>query len=441
MNKVVKDFESFENVFSKSFYRKVVKETLIPIKMTKQEFQNLLIELYKDVISGNYSPSILRGRIFAYKSNNVARIIPCLNVKDEALYFFLIKMIEEDIANNRIPGTFGGWRLGNAIKELEDLEIEYVTNSYNPKLWNENWKEFSNIVWAKIKTNEYDVAYTLDIANFYDNINLNILEKKLLAMVGRNKSEIIYLLIYFLKYWNKSIDNYNYKTVGIPQSEFGDQSRLLANFYLQDYDSIISNVCLNEGAEYVRYADDQIIFAKKESDINKIMLHICSELNKIGLNVNASKVNKFTMKELETYYGYEIINDILEKRFDIAANKFFDLKKKNIKFREDILLKKILTSNLNNYSKNNKEKILKIVSQEDFILNNGLFYIKKVYVFLNDRQKQLFVNKLIMLLRTTYYNQFHYSVLKFAKEYKLTELKKIAEDSIINLNILKSKGL
>lgn len=435
MNKVVKDFESFENVFSKSFYRKVVKETLIPIKMTKQEFQNLLIELYKDVISGNYSPSILRGRIFAYKSNNVARIIPCLNVKDEALYFFLIKMIEEDIANNRIPGTFGGWRLGNAIKELEDLEIEYVTNSYNPKLWNENWKEFSNIVWAKIQTNEYDVAYTLDIANFYDNINLNILEKKLLAMVGRNKSEIIYLLIYFLKYWNKSIDNYNYKTVGIPQSEFGDQSRLLANFYLQDYDSIISNVCLNEGAEYVRYADDQIIFAKKDSDINKIMLNICNELNKIGLNVNASKVNKFTMKELEIYYGYEIIDDILEKRFDIAANKFLDLKKKNIKFREDILLKKILTSDLNNYSKKNKEKILKIVSRENFILNNGLFYIKKVYGFLNDKQKQLFVNKLIMLLRTTYYNQFHYSVLKFAKEYKLVELKKIAEECIINLNI------
>lgn len=435
MNKVVNDFESFENVFSNSFYKKVVKETLIPMKMTKQEFQNTLIDLYNDLIIGNYSPSVLRGRLFAYKNNNVARIIPCLTVKDEALYFFLIKMIEDDIADNRVEGTFGGWRLGNAIKELENLEIEYVTNSYDPRLWNENWKEFSNIVWAKIKTNIYDVAYSLDIANFYDNINLNILEKKLLAMVGRKKSHLVYLLTYFLKYWNKSIDNYDYKTVGIPQSEFGDQSRLLANFYLQDYDSVISELCLEQGAEYVRYADDQIIFAKKDTDINKIMLNICNELNKIGLNVNASKVCKYTMEELKTYYGYEIINDILEKRYDIAADKFIELRKNNVKFRVDIILKKLLTSDLNNYSKDNREKILSIVTTDNFLLNNGVFYLKKVYGYLSSEEKEIFIKRLIFLLQTTYYNEFHYSVLKFAKDYKLNDLEKIANDTIRNINI------
>jgi len=435
VNKVVNDFESFENVFSNSFYKKVVKETLIPVKMTKQEFQNTLIDLYNDLTTGNYSPSILRGRLFTYKNNNVARIIPCLNVKDEALYFFLIKMIEEDIADNRVEGTFGGWRLGNAIKELENLEIEYVTNSYDPRLWNENWKEFSNIVWAKIRTDIYDVAYSLDIANFYDNINLNILEKKLLAMVGRKKSHLVYLLTYFLKYWNKSIDNYDYKTVGIPQSEFGDQSRLLANFYLQDYDSIISEICLEQGAEYVRYADDQIIFAKKDTDINKIMLNVCNELNKIGLNVNASKVCKYTMGELETYYGYEIIDDILEKRYDIAADKFFELRENNVRFRADIILKKLLTSDLNNYSKENKEKILSIVTTDNFLLNNGVFYLKKVYGYLNNEEKELFIERLIFLLHTTYYNEFHYSVLKFAKDYKLDNLEKIAIDTIRNIHI------
>lgn len=435
MNKVVNDFESFENVFSNSFYKKVVKETLIPIKMRKQEFQNTLIDLYNDLVTGNYSPSVLRGRLFSYKNNNVARIIPCLTVKDEALYFFLIKMIEEDIANNRVEGTFGGWRLGNAIKELENLEIEYVTNSYDPRLWNENWKEFSNIVWTKIRTDAYDAAYSLDIANFYDNVNLNILEKKLLAIVGRKKSHLVYLLTYFLKYWNKSIDNYDYKTVGIPQSEFGDQSRLLANFYLQDYDSIISEVCLDMGAEYVRYADDQIIFAKKDTDINKIMLNVCNELNKIGLNVNASKVSKYTMKELETYYGYEIIDDILEERYDMAAAKFFKLREKNIKFREDIILKKLLTSGLNNYSKENEEKILSIVKTDNFLLNNGVFYLKKVYEYLSNGEKNSFIERLKFLLQTTYYNEFHYSVLKFAKEYKLDNLEEIANDAIKNINI------
>ncbi|CCY46727.1 putative retron type reverse transcriptase [Firmicutes bacterium CAG:822] len=435
MDNIVSDFESFENVFSNSFYKKVVKETLIPIKMSKQEFQNTLIDLYKDIINGNYSPSILRGRIFTYKNNNVARIIPCLTIRDEALYFFLVKLLEEDIATNRIDGTFGGWRLGNAIKELENLEIEYVTNSYNPKLWNKNWKEFSNIVWAKIRTDVYDVAYSLDIANFYDNINLNILEKKLLATVGRKKSQIVYLLIYFLKYWNKSIDNYNYKTVGIPQSEFGDQSRLLANFYLQDYDSIISELCLEQGAEYVRYADDQIIFARNDTDINRIMLSICNELNKIGLNVNASKVHKYTMEELETYYGYEMINDILEENYDSAANTFFALKDNNVKFREDIILRKMLTSGLNNYSKENKDRILSIVTTDDFLLHNGLFYLKKVYGYINEEEKEIFIERLIFLLQTNYYNEFHYSVLKFAKENKLDSLVKIAMDTIRNIPV------
>ncbi len=435
MNKIVSDFESFENVFSNSFYKKVVKETLIPIKMRKQEFQNTLIDLYNDLVTGNYSPSVLRGRLFSYKNNNVARIIPCLTVKDEALYFFLIKMIEKDIAVNRVEGTFGGWRLGNAIKELENLEIEYVTNSYDPRLWNENWKEFSNIVWTKIRTDSYDVAYSLDIANFYDNVNLNILEKKLLSIVGRKKSHLVYLLIYFLKYWNKSIDNYDYKTVGIPQSEFGDQSRLLANFYLQDYDSIISEVCLDMGAEYVRYADDQIIFAKKDTDINKIMLNVCNELNKIGLNVNASKVCKYTMEELETYYGYEIIDDILEERYNMAADKFFKLREKNIRFREDIILKKLLTSGLNNYSKENEEKILSIVTTDSFLLNNGVFYLKKVYEYLSNEEKNSFIERLKFLLQTTYYNEFHYSVLKFAKEYKFDSLEEVANDAIKNINI------
>lgn len=435
MDNIVSDFESFENVFSNSFYKKVVKETLIPIKMSKQEFQNTLIDLYKDIINGNYSPSILRGRIFTYKNNNVARIIPCLTIRDEALYFFLVKLLEEDIATNRVDGTFGGWRLGNAIKELENLEIEYVTNSYNPKLWNKNWKEFSNIVWAKIRTDVYDVAYSLDIANFYDNINLNILEKKLLATVGRKKSQIVYLLIYFLKYWNKSIDNYNYKTVGIPQSEFGDQSRLLANFYLQDYDSIISELCLEQGAEYVRYADDQIIFARNDTDINRIMLSICNELNKIGLNVNASKVHKYTMEELETYYGYEMINDILEENYDSAADTFFALKDNNVKFREDIILRKMLTSGLNNYSKENKDKILSIVTTDNFLLHNGLFYLKKVYGYINEEEKEIFIERLIFLLQTNYYNEFHYSVLKFAKENKLDSLVKIAMDTIRNIPV------
>ena len=75
--------------------------------------------------------------------------------------------------------------------------------------------------------------------NFYDNINLSLLEKKLLISVPSEKMEFINMLMYFLRNWNLKNDKYHLKSVGIPQNEFGDQSRLLANFYLHYYYTVI----------------------------------------------------------------------------------------------------------------------------------------------------------------------------------------------------------
>lgn len=431
MELLVNDFYNFKKVFSASFYNKVVHETLIPINISKSEFNNLLRQLYDDVVNGNYSTSLLRGKLFFYKTNGVARVVPCLNIKDESLYFYLIKMIEPDIAENRVAGTYGGWRIGNLIKKLENSEIEYVANSYNPFLWNENWKEFSKIIWSEIKKDEFEYAYKLDIANFYDNINLNILEKKLLKKIPKKKTDIVNLLIYFLENWDRTDFPYQKRTVGLPQSEFGDQSRLLANFYLQDYDLAISKVCFEENAKYFRYADDQYIFVKKGSDFKKIMFNICNNLNVIGLNVNASKVCKYSMKDLEIYYGYEIIDKITNNNeYDLAAQMFLNLKDSKVNFREDIVLKKIIVSGLDNYSKKYRTKILNIVMCDKFLLENGYFYINKIYKNINSNEKKHFIDKLISLLNTNYYNQFHYSVLLFSRKYKISELEKVALISI-----------
>lgn len=72
MENIVKDFDSFKNVFSSNFYKKVVKKTLVPVNMTKSDFKKIIEKLYQDIKTGNYSPSILRSRLFTYKVNNVA---------------------------------------------------------------------------------------------------------------------------------------------------------------------------------------------------------------------------------------------------------------------------------------------------------------------------------------------------------------------------------
>ena len=48
----------------------------------------------------------------------------------------------------------------------------------------------------------------------------------------------------------------------------------------------------------------------------------------------------------------------------------------------------MLTSGLDNYSKENKDRILKIVNNEKFLLQNGFFYINKVYSYITEEEKR-----------------------------------------------------
>ena len=283
--------EEFLKVFSSSFYNKVLKESLVSFKrkITKSDAKDLMYNAYKKLLNFDYYISNPVEYIFLLKNEFVARIIPVFSIEDEAIYFYLCKRIEEDIANNRVPGTFGGWMLGNSIKAQEDDEIQYVINSYNPWLWTKYWKEFQHYIYSNLDKYSFKYALKLDIANFYDSINIDILSKKLYKICSKDKYDFIELIVYILKYWNRRFSNYSENNVGIPQNEFGDQSRLLANVYLNEYDEIMSDICNKHGAMYSRYADDQIILFDNEEDINNIMLIANEELRKLGLNINAGK--------------------------------------------------------------------------------------------------------------------------------------------------------
>ena len=56
-------------------------------------------------------------------------------------------MLEDEIAKNRVEGTYGGWRLGNKIRFMEENDDYYLEgyagyNSFNPFLWTKNWQDF-----------------------------------------------------------------------------------------------------------------------------------------------------------------------------------------------------------------------------------------------------------------------------------------------------------
>lgn len=421
--KYIKSEEEFLNCFSNRLYEKIVKETTIRMnrKITKKEYKQIIKDLYYELNNYEYSVDNIEEKLFVYKSNNVARIIPVLTVKDELLYYFVCKMLEEEIAINRTENTYGGWLLGNKIRIEEDSEIDYVYKSYNPLLWNENWKAFQNILYNNVKDLDNDaIVLKLDIANFYDNINLNLLEKKLLASVPTEKLEYINILMYFLRNWNLKTDKYHFKSVGIPQNEFGDQSRLLANFYLQGYDKKVKQICDKSAATYIRFADDQIIILKDKSKINDIMYVIAKELNSIGLNLNASKVKEYNKDTIQIFYGIPIFQLLDKKKYNDAAKKFFEYKEnEKVDFNYISSLKRFLNLGLDKFNMSNRSKIKAIITEYQFVRESNEYYMKRTYENLNAEEQKELIEMIYKISKETTYNSFHYNAINFIKKSKI----------------------
>lgn len=416
----------FKKIFSKRLYDKIIKETSISIhrkNVSKSNYNEIIEELYSELIENRYKPTCVEERLYCYKTNNVARIIPVFSIKDELLYYFLCKMIESEIAVNRTPHTYGGWLLGNEIHLEENSEIDYVYKSYNPTLWSNQWKAFQNILRIEMEhVEEGNIILKLDIANFYDNINLDMLEKMILSELPPNKIEFVYILFYLLKNWNTKNDTYFIKNVGIPQNEFGDQSRLLANFYLQNYDKKIKEICDLLDAKYLRYADDQIIILKNIANENKIMYEISTQLNLLGLNLNASKVKKYNKEEIEKLYGITIFELLDENKNDEAIERFFEYKDNlKIDFNYISSLKRFLNIGLDKFSISNRNKIKLVITEYQFVRESNSYYMNKIYMNLSIDERLEFLELIYKISDETTYNSFHYNAINFLKNIGIEE--------------------
>lgn len=430
--KYIRNKKEFLNMFSSNLYNKIVKESTCKsiFYITKTEYKTILDNLYKELVSYEYIPDVVKERIFTYKSSYVTRILPVMSIKDELVYYFTCKILEEDIAINRVPNTFGGWRLGNEIKLQEDAEIEYVYKSYNPLLWKENWKQFQNILNIELDNFEGDdLILKLDIANFYDNININLLEKKLLSQVDIKKIEYINILIHLLKNWNLKNDKYNSKNVGIPQNEFGDQSRLLANFYLQNYDEKIKKICDKCNAKYLRYADDQIIILKNKEELYNILYVISKELNNIGLNLNSGKVKQYDKKAIREWYAIPIFKLLDDNKLDDAAKLFLDFIDNRKDFNSYSVLRRIINIDVTKITMARRSRIKSILLEYDFLKIANDYVLYKIYKLLDTAEKNEFIELLMRISNETTYNGFHYSCINFFQKIGITA----------NINLIKER--
>ncbi len=414
------DYESFKQVFPRRLVKKL-KSPLVPY-LGEINLSAILKRLHSEIISYTYHPSLCHEQLIFNKNNGVIRICPIFKPKDSILYYFCIKMLEDNIAENRVEGTYGGWKLGNSIRFIEEIEevvlMSYITSdSYNPFLWVDNWKDFQKkaLIYSEISEAKYIVK--LDIANFYDNINLSLLEKKIYAVIGNEKRVYVELLFYFLKNWNKTIAGFSENHTGLPQESSSDCSRLLANFYLQEYDVFMKNICNENAARYLRFSDDQILFTKSKEDANKIILEASKFLLNQGLSFNAGKTMVFKDKEgYNNYWSFDIF-DLLEGKEKEKVNRgviiFLDRISRGINFRKDSVLKRILGLDFNDITPAHRYKIFSIVYEKDFICRADYIVLCNIYRNIDENKKEEFLIILDDLIDSIIYNSFHYNLIKF----------------------------
>ena len=431
----------------RSFYNHIRKESIVPFNTNSVKKEDVLRQLYRDIQEQTYQPSLPREYIISNKSNYVSRIVPTFSLRDYCLYFYCINILQEILCNeeDRTEGTFGGWQISNPITSIEKTEkeillenmewYEYISvSTLSFSQWIKNWKEFSKLSYAKslefssnCGQDEYVVAI-FDITNFYDNIKFDILENKLrLKCQSHEHNKIIDLLIYFLKYWNKPFEGYHPKSVGLPQEETGDCSRILANFYLREYDKEIKKLCNEYKCDYLRFADDMTIFAPNKKIAEYILFEASKYLHKLGLNINCSKVKFFNKAGFQIYQAFEILALLDDKKskedFNKALCMYFQNKDEGKIFRNDRVLRRIITilatKNSNYINTNYKDRLFdELLSDENLSISNKL-YLNKIYkIMCNEGKEKDFFTKLDELVKDINFNSYHYNLLGFYKKIK-----------------------
>lgn len=159
-------------------WRYIFKKTYVPIqKPNKDKF---LDDLFHKIQDYSYTPSNPREYIVFNKHNLVSRIVPILAVADICVYYFCIKSLEKELANNRVDGTYGGFSMSGELRNKENTEFDSLNeiplsisaHTYNPLAWVNAWRDFQKKAFTYSNQDDYSYFIKFDIANFYDCINL-----------------------------------------------------------------------------------------------------------------------------------------------------------------------------------------------------------------------------------------------------------------------------
>ena len=247
----------------------------------------------------------------------------------------------------------------------------------------------------------YKFIFKSDIKDFFETINHDILLKILSKHIQDKK--LLQLLSLFFR--NGYIHKFDYSShnVGVHQGDI--ISPFLSNIYLDVMDKFLEK----HNFEFVRFADDFVVFAKTQKELNKIEYKLTKILNLLKLSLNK------------------------EKTFIAHKNKSFDFLGIVFKGKERKLENERFQKTLSNISKNKIKPLKEFVNY----LNNYYSILENYYIkFMSDTQKTRFIDHIIDSLAWNISNSKKKKEIKTKTQFKeiLKNLKFIDEiEKIIHL--------
>lgn len=214
---------------------------------------------------------------------------------------------------------------------LKDVFMEAYKGEINTDLV----QSYMNKIKMSLESGGYTTVVKLDMKNFYDTINHQIL----LETLKKKTKKVALLSLVEKAIKTKSspigVKNTGTNERGVPQGLA--ISNILSTIYLREFDQKQILEGWNKGYRYFRYVDDILILCK-EKDAGKIAHTLIEELQgKYALEVHeiCSKSKKSTIKTLTEgfeYLGYQYKEgkftvrkgsiEKLEKRIDFLFNEY-----------------------------------------------------------------------------------------------------------------------
>ena len=206
-------------------------------------------------------------------------------------------------------------RIVYSFNENETIILKYITYllyDYDFLFQNNlfSFRKSINLKTAIYKVNSVSniknmYAYKLDIKNYFNSIDVNILLNNLKQDI-KDKELVKFIENILLNkkviYDNKEIIEEKGAMAGIPISSF------LANYYIKEIDQYFAN----EKVMYFRYSDDILIFCNSKKDIIKYSNKLKELLKKYKLDINPDKENIFYPGQSWEFLGFSFSNGTID---------------------------------------------------------------------------------------------------------------------------------